>query len=333
LCPPSPRAMAAVASAVLQKALEIYETTLTLPVVGRALDLTTAVAATLVRGGSGTQVASGLSKCKRPQKMLKLYEFEGCPFCRKVRETLTVLDLDVIVYPTPRETMKAYAVCKDSRFRPEVKKLGESLKFPFLVDENTNTKMYESDEICKYLWATYGQEAKAPLFYRLALFSCCSTVYTLTLFLASLFRPLPRMGMLRTPSKAPKQPLELWSFEGSPPCRLAREALCSLELPYVLHNIAHGSRAKRADFTTKYGERLSKMRRNLSSVAGEDIVKVPFLIDPNTKTEMFESADIVKYLFDTYATGPTVKETLADYTTAGATDGHHTVKGATTKQD
>lgn len=325
--------MAAVAAAALQKALDIYETTLTLPWVGRALDLTTAIASTLVRAGSGTQVARGLKKCKRPQKMLKIYEFEGCPFCRKVRETLTVLDLDCIVYPTPRETMKAYGVCKDSRFRPEVKKLGESLKFPFLVDENTNTKMYESEEICKYLWTTYGSEAKAPLLYRLALFSWWTKLYHISLFLATLFRPLPRMGLLRTPSKAPKQPLELWSFEGSPPCRLAREALCSLELPYVLHNIAHGSKAKRVDFTSKYGERLSKTRKNLSSVAGEDIVKVPFLIDPNTKTEMFESADIVKYLFDTYATGPTVKESMADYTTAGATDGHHTVKGATTKQD
>jgi glutathione S-transferase len=27
---------------------------------------------------------------------------------------------------------------------------------------------------------------------------------------------------------------------------------------------------------------------------------VPYLIDPNTDTEMFESADIVRYLEDTY---------------------------------
>jgi glutathione S-transferase len=28
---------------------------------------------------------------------------------------------------------------------------------------------------------------------------------------------------------------------------------------------------------------------------------VPFLVDPNTGQEMFESADIVRYLEDTYA--------------------------------
>lgn len=27
---------------------------------------------------------------------------------------------------------------------------------------------------------------------------------------------------------------------------------------------------------------------------------VPYLVDPNTGVAMFESADIVKYLFDTY---------------------------------
>ena len=30
----------------------------------------------------------------RPAKLLKLYEFENCPYCRLVREVLTELDLD-----------------------------------------------------------------------------------------------------------------------------------------------------------------------------------------------------------------------------------------------
>jgi glutathione S-transferase len=76
--------------------------------------------------------------------------------------------------------------------------------------------------------------------------------------------------------------LELWSFEGSPYCRLAREALCELELPYVLHNVAKGSPGREA-----FVKRSGKMR-------------VPYLADPNTGREMFESADIVRYLNDTY---------------------------------
>ena len=36
-------------------------------------------------------------------------------------------------------------------------------------------------------------------------------------------------------------PLELYSFEASPFCRLVREALSSLELPYRLTNVGRGS--------------------------------------------------------------------------------------------
>ncbi|MEQ3723409.1 glutathione S-transferase N-terminal domain-containing protein [Alcanivorax sp.] len=38
----------------------------------------------------------------RPQEPLELYDMEGCPFCRLVREALTDLDLDVMVFPCPK---------------------------------------------------------------------------------------------------------------------------------------------------------------------------------------------------------------------------------------
>ena len=64
-----------------------------------------------------------------------------------------------------------------------------------------------------------------------------------------------------------------------------REALSELELPYMLHNVAKGS-PRRAAFV----ERSDKMM-------------VPYLIDPNTSRAMFESAEIVRYLNETYAAG------------------------------
>ena len=82
----------------------------------------------------------------------------------------------------------------------------------------------------------------------------------------------------------PAQPLELWSMEGSPFSRIARERLCELEIPYVLHNVGKGS-LKRAALVAK----ASKMQ-------------VPYLVDANTGTAMFESAEIVRYLTATYAT-------------------------------
>jgi glutaredoxin len=90
-------------------------------------------------------------------------------------------------------------------------------------------------------------------------------------------------GIRYTPSRKPEQPLELYSFEGSPYCRIVREVLCSLELPYLLHNVGKGS-PSRAAFVERSGNMM-----------------VPYLIDPNTGTEMFESADIKRYLLATYA--------------------------------
>jgi hypothetical protein len=89
-------------------------------------------------------------------------------------------------------------------------------------------------------------------------------------------------GSRPQPSRAPEKPLELWSYEASPFCRLVRETLCRLELPYLLHNVAKGS-ARRPDFVARSGRMM-----------------VPYLSDPNTGMAMFESADIVAYLERTY---------------------------------
>jgi glutathione S-transferase len=101
--------------------------------------------------------------------------------------------------------------------------------------------------------------------------------------LASGFRP--GFGARAEPSHAPAQPLELWSFEASPFCRIAREALCRLEIPYLLHNVGKNSPSRDA-FVTRSGKMM-----------------VPYLADPNTGQEMFESADIVRYLDQTYREG------------------------------
>ena len=60
---------------------------------------------------------------------------------------------------------------------------------------------------------------------------------------------------------------------------------CLFLMPYLLHNVAKGSPSRHA-----FVKRSGKMM-------------VPYLVDPNTDTEMFESADIVAYLDRTYAVG------------------------------
>ncbi|MFW6087111.1 MAG: glutathione S-transferase N-terminal domain-containing protein [Myxococcota bacterium] len=228
----------------------------------RSLDVSTSFAASLARIGGGLRVGR---LGPRPERPIELWDFEACPYCRKVREALSVLDLQARIYPCPHG---------GKRFRPAVKERGGKTQFPYLVDPNTGMEMYESEDIVRYLHGRYG-EGPLPLAFRGGpLWTASSAVATLT-------RP-GRGGRVR-PTRAPERPLELYSFEASPYCRIVREALCSLELPYLLHNVAKGSPSRGA-----FVERSGKM-------------KVPYLIDPNTGVAMFESADIVAYLQDTYA--------------------------------
>ena len=64
---------------------------------------------------------------------------------------------------------------------------------------------------------------------------------------------------------------------------LSGETLCELELPHQLRNVP----------------RQSPDREVFVSLSGK--MQVPFLLDPNTGVTMFESADIRRYLYDTYA--------------------------------
>jgi glutathione S-transferase len=229
--------------------------------VNRVLDVATSFGSTLARLASGMQVGA---LGARPEQPLEVYEFESCPYCRKVREVLSILDLDAFIRPCPKG---------GPRFREEVKARGGKALFPYLVDPNTGKQLYESDDIVAYLYQHYGV-GPPPRIFR------SGPVGDVSSMLASAWRPAG--GTRYEPARAPEQELELYSFEASPFCRLVREKLCSLELPYLLHNVAKGSPGRRA-----FVERSGKMM-------------VPYLADPNTGIGMFESAEIVRYLDATY---------------------------------
>lgn len=228
----------------------------------RPIDVTTSWAASVLRLGAGLSASHA---GPRPAKTLELYEFEGCPFCRKVREALTQLDLRARIYPCPKG---------GPTYRPQVVARGGEAKLPYLVDPNTGDALYESAAIIDHLYRNYGNRP-APWFLR-------SDASVPLGSAASLLRG--GQGVRYRPARAPEQPLVLYSFEASPYCRIAREALCELELPYLLVNVAKGSEERPA-----FRERSGRMM-------------VPWLADPNTGRELFESADIARYLRETYAT-------------------------------
>ncbi|KAL4031723.1 hypothetical protein IC575_010013 [Cucumis melo] len=201
----------------------------------------------------------------RPEKPIEIYEFESCPFCRKVREIVAVLDLDILFYPCPRN---------GPNFRPKVLQMGGKQQFPYMVDPNTGVSMYESDDIIKYLVQNYG-DGNVPFSLSLGLLTTLSEGFAMI--------GRPGRGSIYKPSKLPPAPLEIWAYEGSPFCKLVREVLVELELPHLVRCCARGS-PKRQQLYEKEGH-----------------FQVPYLDDPNTGVRMFESAEIVEYLQATYA--------------------------------
>jgi glutathione S-transferase len=247
------------------------------------LSLFTSLALTTARFGAGVVTQP---RTTRPQFLLELYEFEGCPYCRIVREALTELDLDALIRPCPHG---------GERFIPELVAKGGEYQVPYLHDPATNVWMYESADIIAYLYETYGP-GTVPLRWRAA------ALQQLGSGLAGLWRM--GAGSRARPSVAPAQPLELYSFEASPYARLARERLSELELPYVLRSVGRSTAADwlppgLRDALNVKNEPQTLNRQVLLQRAGR--ITVPYLVDPNTNVEMGESAAIIAYLEKNYA--------------------------------
>lgn len=81
--------------------------------------------------------------------MVKIYQYDACPFCFKVRQSIAQMGL---------EQGKDYVLIEashGSQGRKEVLKLGGKGQVPFLVDGDVN--MYESDDIICYLANKFGK--------------------------------------------------------------------------------------------------------------------------------------------------------------------------------
>lgn len=237
--------------------------------VAAVLDDVSAFAATVIRLGRG--LARDRSATNPPQRMLELYDYEGCPYCRKVRETLCELDLDVLIYP----------VAHGSARRSELKARGGRIQVPYLVDPGAGVALYESEDICTYLRTSYGDRHAARGL------AALPVINTIDSFLASAVRigrgtrVVSRMATARRPSS----PVELYNMEGSPYCRKVREVLTELDIEHVVRNVPKGS-PKREAFRAEAGK-----------------VQVPYLVDPNTGSALFESSDILVYLREQYGPG------------------------------
>jgi len=239
---------------------------------------------------AGKKLAEASDLGPRPAAPIEVFEYEGSPYCRKVREAAAVLDLDVLFRPCPSG---------ETHWRPMAKAEGAKT-FPYMRDPNTGAAMAESDDIVEYLFRSYGPYANRPEAERDASESDPETLgvpfmlrrgaplTNATCYAAAVAR---LKGLRFRPSRASAAadageaiaPLTLWTYEASPFTKAVRESLTELAIPHVVRYCPRGSE-KRAEMIEKTGR-----------------FQVPFLEDPNTGIEMFESADIVEYVENTYA--------------------------------
>jgi len=232
--------------------------------------------ASTARGALGAFVLPGADAFPRPAARLVLYAFEGCPFCQKVREGMSLLDLDYLHRPCPKG---------GTVWRPAAAGLVEAARgpgarpqFPLLVDGGRT--ILESSAILEHLFNAYGPGwGAAPARLRVGLLATTGTA------LSRLVRPGRGVTAVPTKVTAEMEPLHLWGYEPSPFVRLAREAADELEVPYVSETAARGS-ARRPAMVAKWG--------------GAGKAQFPYLEDPNTGVAMYESAAIVRYLKETY---------------------------------
>lgn len=88
-------------------------------------------------------------------------------------------------------------------------------------------------------------------------------------------------------SVKPAQLPILYEFEACPYCRLVREAITELDLEVLVRPCPKGGTRFRPEVVEKGGK-----------------AQFPFLDDPNTGRRLYESGDIIAYLFETYGQRP-----------------------------
>lgn len=90
--------------------------------------------------------------------------------------------------------------------------------------------------------------------------------------------------MVEPAGNKPEKLLKLYDIENSPYCRLVREALTELDLDAEIYPCPIGGNSFRGE------------ARKLGGKA-----QFPFLFDPNTGRKVYESFDIIEYVYRTYA--------------------------------
>lgn len=208
-------------------------------------------------------------KYPKPEMPLVLFETQNHPGCRVVRETISVLDLDCLVYPCPSGGPSWES--KTAQYKAATKN-----GLPGFFDPNSGVILSgDAGEIVDYLFRTYGNN-KVPFLLQ------PNKISDLTLSRALSTRNDAGNHFKGIEQNIEKDPIVLWAYEASPFCVIVKEALNELAIPYIQRSCARGS-PKRQELFEKRNH-----------------FQVPYIEDPNEECAMFESKAIVAYLNNKY---------------------------------
>ena len=113
-----------------------------------------AVGVSRLGAGGAYQFSNQPSRTIDGQPALTLWAYEGSPYCKLVRETLSSLELEHTIIYTPR----------GSPNRSKMWHQTGRVQFPYLEDANTGVALFESAAIVEYLQKQYALEPAAVKF-------------------------------------------------------------------------------------------------------------------------------------------------------------------------
>ena len=148
------------------------------------------------------------------------------------------------------------------RNRPALKEIGGKAQFPYLIDPNQDTALYESGDIARHIRTHYG--GGRPVLHWLGPLN----------LMTSQFATLSRLmrGTFKAKCHQPEKMLEFQGAERDPGARLVKEVLCERELDYLWR----------------------------PSADADAVYTGPVLKDPNTGDVIAGSYRIRRYLLNKY---------------------------------
>lgn len=245
-------------------------------------DVFTSGMASICRFPGGVTVAKeteqlGPGPDQKLPRLKQLYDVENNRACRVVRERITEYDLNIDLVIPSAVNSRVFAE-EDYEFSLEP---GAILPRLVVEDATGERTLSGGDQIVSFLDQTFGRAVKKEDLKEQAI----AVLREIGGYAADLFRMGRGVNVSPAAGEAlPKKPLILYSYEGNQFCRLVREVLTELDIVYELRSAGKGS----------------PRRTELASLTGGSS-QCPYLVDPNTGASMAESADIVRYLYKTYA--------------------------------